>query len=50
MRFLYHAIQKGMDMGIVNPTTSVLYTDVPADVLQIIEDVVLNEERMQLKI
>jgi 5-methyltetrahydrofolate--homocysteine methyltransferase len=43
--FLYHAIQKGMDMGIVNPTTSVLYTDVPADVLQIIEDVVLNRRK-----
>ena len=40
--FLYHAIQQGMDMGIVNPATSVLYTDIPADVLERIEDVVLN--------
>lgn len=40
--FLYHAIQQGMDMGIVNPTTSVLYTDIPTDVLEKIEDVVLN--------
>lgn len=40
--FLYHAIQKGMDMGIVNPGTSVLYTDILADVLERIEDVVLN--------
>ena len=40
--FLYHAIQQGMDMGIVNPATSVLYTDIPADVLEKIEDVVLN--------
>lgn len=40
--FLYHAIQQGMDMGIVNPATSVLYTDIPADVLEQIEDVVLN--------
>lgn len=32
--FLYHAIQQGMDMGIVNPGTSVLYTDIPADVLE----------------
>ena len=40
--FLYHAIQKGMDMGIVNPGTSVLYTDIPADVLERIEDVVLT--------
>lgn len=40
--FLYHAIQAGLDMGIVNPATSVLYTDIPADVLEKIEDVVLN--------
>jgi 5-methyltetrahydrofolate--homocysteine methyltransferase len=40
--FLYHAIQAGMDMGIVNPATSVLYTDIPADVLERLEDVVLN--------
>ncbi|EJW99494.1 B12-dependent methionine synthase [gut metagenome] len=40
--FLYHAIRAGMDMGIVNPATSVLYTDIPADVLECIEDVVLN--------
>ena len=40
--FLYYAIREGMDMGIVNPATSVLYTDIPADVLERIEDVVLN--------
>ena len=40
--FLYHAIQLGMDMGIVNPGTSVLYTDIPSDILERIEDVVLN--------
>ena len=40
--FLYHAIQQGMDMGIVNPSSSVLYTDIPADLLERIEDVVLN--------
>ena len=40
--FLYHAIRQGMDMGIVNPATSVLYTDIPSDVLERIEDVVLN--------
>ena len=34
--FLYHAIRAGMDMGIVNPASSVLYTDIR------IEDVVLN--------
>ncbi len=40
--FLYHAIGQGMDMGIVNPATAVIYTDIPADVLTLIEDVVLN--------
>lgn len=40
--FLYHAIHAGMDMGIVNPATSVLYSDIPSDVLERIEDVVLN--------
>jgi len=40
--FLYHAIQQGMDMAILNPATSVLYNDIPADILERIEDVVLN--------
>lgn len=40
--FLYHAIRQGMDMGIVNPATSILYTDIPSDILERIEDVVLN--------
>lgn len=40
--FLYHAIRQGMDMGIVNPASSVPYTDIPADILERIEDVVLN--------
>ena len=40
--FLYHAIQQGMDFGIVNPATKVLYTDIPASHLEIIEDVILN--------
>ena len=37
--FLYHAIAAGMDMGIVNPQTSVQYEDIPADVRLAIEDV-----------
>lgn len=40
--FLYHAIQAGMDFAIVNPAMKVLYTDIPADQLEIIEDVILN--------
>ena len=39
--FLYHAIQAGMDFGIVNPSTRVTYQDIPEDHLHIIEDVVL---------
>ncbi len=40
--FLYHAIQAGMDMGIVNPQSQVQYNDIPADVREVMEDVVLN--------
>ena len=40
--FLYHAIQKGMDFGIVNPSTRVTYTDISQEQLDIIEDVILN--------
>ena len=40
--FLYHATRKGMDMGIVNPATSVMYSDIPQDVLEAIEDLVLD--------
>ncbi len=40
--FLYHAIQAGLDMGIVNPAQSVIYEDIPDDVRTLIEDVVLN--------
>ncbi|MBQ8450319.1 MAG: methionine synthase [Bacteroidaceae bacterium] len=40
--FLYHAIAAGMDMGIVNPQSSVLYEDIPSDVREVMEDVILN--------
>lgn len=40
--FLYHAINNGMDMGIVNPSTSVQYSEIPADLLQLLEDVILR--------
>ncbi len=42
--FLYHAIQAGMDFGIVNPATKITYADIPQDELKIIEDVVLDRE------
>lgn len=40
--FLYHAIQHGMDFGIVNPATKVIYSDIPQAELEVIEDVILN--------
>ena len=43
--FLYHAIQKGQDFGIVNPSTKVTYADIPQEQLEIIEDVILNRRK-----
>lgn len=40
--FLYHAIRAGMNMGIVNPSLLEVYDDIPADLLQRVEDVILN--------
>ncbi len=40
--FLYHAIQAGMDMGIVNAGNLAIYEDVPKDMLERIEDVLFN--------
>jgi 5-methyltetrahydrofolate--homocysteine methyltransferase len=42
--FLYHTIGKGQDMGIVNPATQVLYSDIPEDALTAIDDVLLNRD------
>ena len=40
--FLYHAIQAGMDMGIVNPGQLTVYEEIPKDLLELVEDVILN--------
>lgn len=40
--FLYHAIKNGMDMGIVNPTMLEVYDDIPKDLLEHVEDVMLD--------
>jgi 5-methyltetrahydrofolate--homocysteine methyltransferase len=40
--FLYHAIKAGMDMGIVNAAQLGVYSDIPADMLEMCEDVLLN--------
>jgi 5-methyltetrahydrofolate--homocysteine methyltransferase len=40
--FLYHAIQAGMNIGIVNPALLEVYDDIPKDLLERVEDVILN--------
>ena len=40
--FLYHAIQNGMTMGIVNPEMLSIYDEIPKDLLERVEDVILN--------
>ena len=40
--FLYHAIKAGMDMGIVNPGMLAVYEEIPKDLLELVEDVLLN--------
>ncbi|MBQ7686408.1 MAG: methionine synthase [Bacteroidaceae bacterium] len=40
--FLYHNIQRGMDMAIVNPASRVAYADIPAPLLTAIDDLLLN--------
>jgi 5-methyltetrahydrofolate--homocysteine methyltransferase len=40
--FLYHAVKAGMDMGIVNPSMLEVYDNIPKELLERIEDVVLN--------
>lgn len=41
--FLYHAIQNGMDMGIVNPTMLEVYDNVDKELLEYVEDVLFNK-------
>jgi len=40
--FLYHAIKAGLDMGIVNAGQLAVYEEVPKDLLELVEDVLLN--------
>ena len=40
--FLYHAIKAGLDMGIVNAGQLEVYEEIPKDLLQLVEDVLLN--------
>lgn len=43
--FLFHAIDAGMDMGIVNPAMLQIYNEIPADLLELTEDLVLNRRK-----
>lgn len=43
--FLYHAINNGMTMGIVNPAMLELYDDIPTEAREAIEDVILNRKQ-----
>ena len=40
--FLFHAIKAGLDMGIVNAGQLVVYEDIPADLLEHVEDIIFN--------
>jgi 5-methyltetrahydrofolate--homocysteine methyltransferase len=41
--FLYHAIQAGMDMGIVNAGMMEIYADIPKELLALVEDLLFNK-------
>lgn len=41
--FLYHAMEAGMDFGIVNPSAKITYADIPKNQLEAIEDVIFNK-------
>ena len=43
--FLFHAIKAGLDMGIVNPGMLQVYSEIPEDLLKLVEDAVLNRRK-----
>ena len=43
--FLFHAIQAGLDMGIVNAGMLQVYDEIPKDLLKLVEDVILNRRK-----
>ena len=43
--FLYHAINAGLDMGIVNAGNMLVYDEIPDDLLQLVEDIILNRRK-----
>ncbi len=42
--FLYHAMRAGLDMSIVNPAMTTVYSEIPGDMLRAVEDVILNTD------
>lgn len=42
--FLYHGVKAGMDMGIVNPGMLQIYDEIPKDLLELVEDVLLDRK------
>ena len=42
--FLYHAMKAGLDMSIVNPAMTTIYSEIPEDMRQMVEDVILNRD------
>ncbi|HNO71735.1 MAG TPA: methionine synthase, partial [Bacteroidia bacterium] len=42
--FLYHAVKEGMDMGIVNPSQLQVYDEIPKELLELVEDVLLDRK------
>ncbi|TVR74275.1 MAG: methionine synthase [Marinilabiliales bacterium] len=43
--FLYHAIKAGLNMGIVNPQTLMVYDEIPATLLELVEDAIFNRRK-----
>ena len=41
--FLFHAIEAGMDMGIVNAGQLIIYDEIPNDLLTLVEDIIFNK-------
>ena len=41
--FLFHAIEAGMDMGIVNAGQLVIYDEIPSELLKLVEDLIFNK-------
>lgn len=42
--FLYHGMKAGLDMSIVNPAMTTIYSDIPKDMLKVVEAVILNKD------